>query len=74
MDFARLQLTEAILAQAGTLAWDYGLRGVDAVHLAAARLWQSSLAEPVTLATYVRQLWQAGDAAGLVAWPTSGVP
>jgi predicted nucleic acid-binding protein len=73
-DLVRLQLTEAILAQADTLAWDYGLRGYDAVHLAAARFWQSSLGEPVTLATYDRQLWQAGNAAGLVAWPTGGIP
>ena len=45
----------------------------DAVHLAAARFWQSSLGEPVTLATYDRQLWQAGDAAGLGAWPPGGI-
>jgi predicted nucleic acid-binding protein len=74
VDLVRLQLSEAILAQADTLAWDYGLRGYDAVHLAAARFWQSSLGEPVTLATYDRQLWQAGDAIGLVAWPTGGIP
>jgi predicted nucleic acid-binding protein len=74
VDLVRLQLTEAILAQADTPAWDYGLRGYDAVHLAAARFWQSSLGEPVTLATYDRQLWQAGDAAGLVVWPTGGIP
>ena len=74
VDLARLQLTEAILAQADTLAWDYGLRGYGAVHLAAARFWQSSLGEPVTLATYDRQLWQAGGGAGLVAWPTGGIP
>jgi predicted nucleic acid-binding protein len=74
VDLVRLQLTKAVLAQADTLAWDYGLPGYDAVHLAAARFWQSSLGEPVTLATYDRQLWQAGDAAGLIVWPTGGVP
>jgi predicted nucleic acid-binding protein len=74
VDLIRLQLTEAVLAQADTLAWDCELRAYDAVHLAAARFWQSSLGEPVTLATYDRQLWQAGDAAGLVAWPTGGIP
>jgi predicted nucleic acid-binding protein len=74
VNLVRLQLTETILAQADTLAWDDGLRGYDAVHLAAARFWQSSLGAPVTLATYDRQLWQAGHAAGLVAWPTGGVP
>ncbi len=40
-DLVRLQLTEVVLAQAGALAWDHGLRGYDAVHLAAAHFWQS---------------------------------
>ncbi len=74
VDLVRLQLTKVILAQADTLAWEYELRGYDAVHLAAALFWQSSLGEPVTLATYDRQLWQAGNAAGLVAWSTGGIP
>lgn len=74
VDLVRLQLTETILAQADTLAWERGLRGYDAVHLAAARFWQTSLGEPVTLATYDRKLWQAGNAQGLVAWPIGGVP
>jgi predicted nucleic acid-binding protein len=73
VDLVRLQLTEVILAQADALAWDYGLCGYDAVHLAAARFWQSSLGETVTLATYDRQLWQAGGAAGLVVWPKGGL-
>ena len=73
VDLVRLQLTESILAQADTLAWEYGLRGYDAVHLAAARFWQSSLGEPVTLATYDRQLWQAGDTVGLISWPPGGI-
>jgi predicted nucleic acid-binding protein len=73
MDLVRLQLTEVILAQADALAWDYGLCGYDAVHLAAARFWQTSLGETVTLATYDRQLWQAGDAAGLAVWPKDGL-
>ena len=68
-DLVRLQLTEVILAQAGALAWDHDLRGYDAVHLAVARFWQSSLVEPVTLAAFDRQLWQVGAAVGLVAWP-----
>jgi predicted nucleic acid-binding protein len=73
VDLVRLQLTEVILAQADALAWDYGLRGYDAVHLAVVRFWQSSLGEAVTLATYDRQLWQAGGAAGLVVWPEDGI-
>jgi predicted nucleic acid-binding protein len=68
-DLVRLQLTEVVLVQAGELAWDHGLRGYDAVHLAAARFWQSSLGEPVTLAAFDRQLWEAGAAVGLTVWP-----
>jgi predicted nucleic acid-binding protein len=68
-DLVRLQLTEVVLAQADALAWDHGLRGYDAVHLAVTRFWQSSLGEPVTLAAFDRQLWEAGAAMGLAAWP-----
>jgi predicted nucleic acid-binding protein len=66
---ARIQLTEPLLARADALAWDYGLRGYDAVHLASALYWQESLRRPVTLATYDRELWRAGAAVGLDAWP-----
>ncbi len=65
----RLQISEALMAQADEVAWEYGLRGYDAVHLAAARFWQSSLGEPVTLATFDRELWLAASQAGLAAWP-----
>ena len=68
-DLVRLQLTEVIVSQADALAWDYGLRGYDAVHLAVAHFWQSSLGEPVTLATFDRQLWETSATAGLRAWP-----
>jgi predicted nucleic acid-binding protein len=68
---ARLQLTEPLLARADALAWEYGLRGYDAVHLAAVLYWQETLREPVTLATFDRELWKAGLAAGLTVWPDS---
>jgi len=68
-NLVRLQLTEVIVTEADTLAWEQGLRDRGAVHLAAARFWQASLAEPVTLATFDRQLWQAGVATGLLTWP-----
>lgn len=73
-DLVRLQLTEIVLAQADALAWEHGLRGYDAVHLAVARFWQDSLGQPVALATFDRQLWQAGAATGLVAWPKDLAP
>ena len=68
---ARLQITEPLLARADALAWDYGLRGYDAIHLAAALFWQEMLRVPVTLATFDRELWQAGQAVGLALWPVS---
>ena len=67
----RIQLTEVLLSRAATLAWEQGLRGYDAVHLAAAHFWQDILGEPVTLASYDRQLWEAAKATGLIAWPES---
>jgi predicted nucleic acid-binding protein len=66
---ARIQVTEPLVARADALAWDYGLRGYEAVQLAAALYWQESLGEPVTLATFDRELWRAGQAAGLAVWP-----
>lgn len=65
----RLQLTEVLISHAATLAWEHGLRGYDAVHLAAAIFWQDMLGDPVTLASYDRQLWGTAKTTGLVAWP-----
>jgi predicted nucleic acid-binding protein len=67
----RLQLTEVLISRAAALAWEHGLRGYDAVHLAAALFWQDMLGDPITLATYDRQLWEAAKVTGLVAWPES---
>jgi len=67
----RLQLTEVLIYRAANLAWEHGLRGYDAVHLAASLFWQDMLGDPVTLASYDRQLWDAAKATGLIAWPES---
>ncbi len=67
----RLQMTEILLSRAATLAWEHGLRGYDAAHLAAALFWQDMLGEPVTLASYDRQLWDTAKVSGLIAWPES---
>jgi uncharacterized protein len=67
--FSRLVVTQPLIDRASRLAWDYGLRAYDATHLAAALLWQEALETPVTLATYDRELWQAGKKAGLSVWP-----
>jgi predicted nucleic acid-binding protein len=65
----RLNLREATIERAEGLAWEHGLRGYDAVHLASALLWQSGLNEAVTLATFDRQLWDAAKLVGLEVWP-----
>jgi len=62
-------LTEVLVSRAVTLAWEHGLRGYDAVHLAAALFWQDVLGDSVTLASYDPQLWDAVKVTGLVAWP-----
>lgn len=67
--FARLSLTPAALDRASRLAWEYGLRGYDAVHFSAALTWQDGLETPITLATYSRELWRAAQKAGMAAWP-----
>jgi predicted nucleic acid-binding protein len=68
-DLLRVPVTEALVARAGTLAWDHALRGYDAVQLASALTWQESVGTEVVLATFDQQLWEAAPKAGLKAWP-----
>jgi len=65
----RVQFSEALAARGATLAWEHGLRGYDAVHLATALAWRETLGETVTVATYDRELWRGAKASGLPAWP-----
>lgn len=65
----KIAVSETVVDKAASLAWEYGLRGYDAVHLATASLWQETIGEPVTLATFDFQLWVAGEMAGLSVWP-----
>jgi predicted nucleic acid-binding protein len=65
----RVGLTEGVVNRAALLAWDLGLRGYDAVHLAAALIWQSGLSEAITFATYDQQLWRAAQQSGVVIFP-----
>jgi predicted nucleic acid-binding protein len=71
-DVVRVQISERLLAQAAFLAWSHGLRGYDAVHLAAGLLWRDRVALPTALATYDRELWGAGRRSGLEVWPEVG--
>jgi predicted nucleic acid-binding protein len=65
----RIQATEVVLARADTLAWELNLRGYDAVHLASTLIWQESMGEAVTLATFDRQLWEAAEQRGMQTFP-----
>jgi len=68
-DIVRLPITEDVVARADALAWEQGLRGYDAVHLAAALMWSEALGSQITLATFDRDLWLAARRVGLLAWP-----
>lgn len=67
----RLQFGEPLAARAATLAWEHGLRGYDAVHLATALVWRETLGETVTVATFDRELWRGAQASGLSPWPAA---
>ncbi|HEX9690462.1 MAG TPA: type II toxin-antitoxin system VapC family toxin [Thermoanaerobaculia bacterium] len=68
-DIARVPVSEALVSRAETLAWDYGLRGYDAVQLASGLTWQESIGQEVLLGTFDGQLWEAAPGAGLRVWP-----
>lgn len=68
-DIARIPITDALVSRAETLAWEYGLRGYDAVQLASAALFQESLGTAIRLATFDKQLWDAARRAGFEPWP-----
>ena len=68
-DLVRVPVTEALVERAEALAWDYALRGYDAVQLASALTWQESVGTEIVLATFDHQLWEAAPKAGVKAWP-----
>jgi predicted nucleic acid-binding protein len=65
----RLEVSETLIARADLLAWDLGLRGYDAVHLAAALAWREAIGAQVTLATFDQQLWAAAERVELTPYP-----
>lgn len=68
-DLIRLPVSEWVLDRAADLAWAHGLRGYDAVQLAAAVSWREALETPVYFATFDRQLWIAASRSPLTAFP-----
>jgi len=69
LELTTIQLTEALVAEADSLAWEQSLRVYEAVHLASALSWQRGLERVVTLATFDSDLWEAGKRVGLDIWP-----
>jgi predicted nucleic acid-binding protein len=65
----RLPVTEPLVARADVLACGHNLRGYDAIHLAAALIWQELLGLPVTVVTYDQELAEAARASGMVVLP-----
>jgi predicted nucleic acid-binding protein len=68
-DLVRIQITDMVIARAEALAWEHSLRGYDAVHLAAASLWQDAMGDQVLLSTFDRRLWTIAERVGLARHP-----
>jgi predicted nucleic acid-binding protein len=65
----RVQVTEMLVARADALAWERGLRGYDAVHLASALMWGEAMGVEVTLTTFDQRLWEVTKQCGLTPSP-----
>ena len=72
--WVHITVDQALVLQAETLVWEHALRGYDAVHLAAALVWQNKIASPVTMATFDQELWEAANRVGLGVWPERSAP
>lgn len=68
-DYERLDVNDTVVARADFLAWQYGLRGYDAVQLASALIWHETLESPVAFATYDKGLWAIARSVGLEPFP-----
>ena len=76
-EFTRLKISAPLTERAASMAWEFGLRGYDAMHLASALTWQDALETSISLATFDQLLWGAGQKAGIAIWPENlegGVP
>jgi predicted nucleic acid-binding protein len=70
-NLVRTRVTEKLMQYAADLAWVFGLRGYDSVHLASATAWQQAIARSVTLVTFDRSLWVAAGKLGLERFPAN---
>ncbi|MCS7177628.1 MAG: type II toxin-antitoxin system VapC family toxin [Candidatus Kapabacteria bacterium] len=67
----RVEIDEALLERAIEVAWNYGLRANDAVHLAPALRLCERQKVPVVMVTYDLELWEAARANGMEVFPQS---
>jgi len=67
--FTRLPVSSGLIERAAHLAREYGLRGYDATHFATVLMWQEFLENPITLATFDRDLWTVAKKVGMAVWP-----
>ncbi len=67
--FYRIDLLEGVVRSAAELAWRFGLRGFDAVHLASALVARESLASDTAIATFDRELFRAARSLGFATVP-----
>jgi predicted nucleic acid-binding protein len=63
--FQHVNIDEALIERADSLASKYGLRGYDAVHLACALIWQDLLGVPISFAAFDSELIVAAQKSGL---------
>lgn len=68
----KLAVISSTVDKAANFAWEFGLRGYDAVHLATAALWGDQSGSKITLATFDRPLWQAGQLLEMQVLPKEG--
>lgn len=67
--FTRLRISAGTIEKASDIAWEYGLRGYDSLHLAGALMWQETLGVKVNFAVFDHALWLASQKVGLESWP-----
>ncbi len=65
----QLEVSDVLRERAIQFIWEYGLRGYDAMHLAAAHIWRGAIGEEITFGTFNLALWQAGKKSGITVWP-----
>ena len=70
LSLTKVQVLDTVVEQADVYAYEYGLRGYDAIHLACALTWQRAIQAPVVMATFDQDLWLVAQRLGLAVFPT----